>query len=86
MNAMFAFSEYGEPYRLAQLGFSHSHFTERFLIPEVPPKAMRELLERKWGMGPSLAIACISVWGGESSTLRLLLMYSCKPSDNHRRT
>ena len=31
---------------------------------EVPPKRMRELLEKKWGVGPRLTNLCIAAYGG----------------------
>ena len=65
MNVFLASSEYAEPYRLSTLGFPGNHFTRRVLVPEVPPKDMRELLQGKWGMGPNLASAVMAVWGGE---------------------
>jgi hypothetical protein len=64
MNVIFAASEYSEPYRLSALGFKNDHFSRTVLMPEVSPKDMRDLLERKWGMGPNLATAFMSVWGG----------------------
>jgi len=64
MNVIFAASEYSEPYRLSALGFKSDHFSRTVLMPEVQPTEMRELLERKWGMGANLATAFMSVWGG----------------------
>jgi hypothetical protein len=64
MNVILAASEYSEPYRLSALGFKSDHFTDTVLMPEVSPKEMRDLLERKWGMGTNLATAFMSVWGG----------------------
>lgn len=64
VNVFLASSEYAEPYRLTALGNRNDHFTRMVLVPEVPPKEMRELLERKWGMGPNLASAIMAVWGG----------------------
>ncbi len=64
MNVILSASEYSEPYRLSELGFKSDHFSRTVLMPEVSPKDMRELLERKWGMGPNLATAFMSVWGG----------------------
>ena len=65
INVFLASSEYAEPYRLTALS---DHFTDTVLVPEVPPKQMRELLERKWGVGPNLASAIMAVWGGECSS------------------
>ena len=44
MNVILAASEYSEPYRLSALGFKSDHFTRTVLVPEIPPKEMRELL------------------------------------------
>ncbi len=64
LNVILAASDYSEPCRLAALGFKSDHFTDTVLMPEVSPKEMHELLERKWGMGANLATAFMSVWGG----------------------
>jgi len=42
--------------------------TQSMMLPllQVPPADMRDLLMAKWGMGPNLADACMSVWGGEN--------------------
>lgn len=64
MSVFLASSEFAEPRRVRELGFESGHFTASVLVPEVPPKAMLELLQAKWRMGPSLAKGFVSVWGG----------------------
>jgi len=65
MNVVLVSSDYAEPSRLSALGFKSSNFTDTLLVPEVPPKEMRELLEGRWGMSSNLATACMAAWGGE---------------------
>lgn len=64
MNVLLASSECAEPYRLSTLGFKSDHFTTQVLMPELSPTDMRELLVKKWHMGPCLAEAFMAVWGG----------------------
>ena len=64
MSVLMTASEHLEPFRLREMGYKSDHWTETVLVPEVPPKAMRELLTGEWGMGTNLADAMMSCWGG----------------------
>jgi hypothetical protein len=64
LNIVLATSEHSEPYRLRKLGFGPEHFTRTIFVGEIPPSEMGKLLTGVWGMGPHLATACMSVYGG----------------------
>jgi hypothetical protein len=65
MNALIVTSEYSFPYRLAHNGFFNcSNFTRPFFAGEVPPAAMRALLQDEWGLGPRLSDVFLAFYGG----------------------
>ena len=64
MSVFITASEHSEHFRLRELGYKADHWSNTVLVPELAPKAMRDVLVGKWGMGPNLADAMMSVWGG----------------------
>ena len=65
MNALIVTSEYSFPYRLEHGGFfNSSNFTATFFSGEVPPPAMRALLQDEWGLGPRLSDVFLAFYGG----------------------
>lgn len=65
MNCLLVSSEHGYPTRL-QHGrfFNTSNFTRVLFAGEVPPAAMRTLLEGEWGLGPRLSDVFLGFYGG----------------------
>ena len=65
MNVLLVSSEYAYPYRLRHgRFFNTSNLTETMFAGEVPPAAMRQLLQRSWGLGPRLADVFLAFYGG----------------------
>jgi hypothetical protein len=65
MNVLLVSSEYAYPYRLRHGHFFNStNLTETLFAGEVPPAAMRELLQQRWGLGPRLADVFLAFYGG----------------------
>jgi hypothetical protein len=65
LNVLIVTSEYSFPYRLQHNNFFNTdNLTDTFFAGEVPPAAMRALLQEAWGVGPRLSDVMLAYFGG----------------------
>ena len=65
LNVLLVTSEYSFPHRLQHDNFFNTdNLTDTFFAGEVPPAAMRALLQDVWGVGPRLSDVMLAYFGG----------------------
>lgn len=64
LRIVLATSEHALLFRLRALGYDTGHISKTFVVGEVPPGVMHELLTQAWGCGPNLARMMLLMYGG----------------------